>query len=439
MYSSIKRVDIVAEEDGVEVCIQTDHRAPDEMDEDAELSVLFALTRTLLPRRFATDGKPMPVVRYAALQGASRAVAEAVASTGSQLESMESGNPTRVPFDGPVRTPAEVADGAFKGLAHRVLLREGLPLSAEGLATFESRIQDANYDLDDDEQEIEAWTAVLELAAVTGETIRHHNGGHWVLTEDAIRDNTQGISAADFGLLPFAFSHDNGHISNAANKAVRAMTEPGQSTVQLLVPPPPTDAEGTTILCLKPAGWGTDGMVARKLFDSLPDSPIIVVAQDHPDSVAYSVGTDKTPEEIESMFDEGKGSLAEVEVQIEKLDLEVEMDLYLVHGDYYAAEKVLDPMFMMQLHQLLGQELLAVAIPVKGRLFVTAGVQNPDNLARLMALAQGVHESEPNPITPHVFGVMNGEVSALIQPKYGEPEPEPEPPKKKSLWRRLFH
>jgi len=437
VYSSIKRVDIVAEEDGVEVCIQTDHRAPDEMDEDAELSVLFALTRTLLPRRFATDGKPMPVVRYAALQGASRAVAEAVASTGSQLESMESGNPTRIPFDGSVRTPAEVADGAFKGLAHRVLLREGLPLSAEGLATFESRIQDANYDLDDDEQEIEAWTAVLELAAVTGETIRHHNGGHWVLTEDAIRDNTQGISAADFGLLPFAFSHDNGHISNAANKAVRAMTEPGQSTVQLLVPPPPTDAEGTTILCLKPAGWGTDGMVARKLFDSLPDSPIIVVAQDHPDSVAYSVGTDKTPEEIESMFDEGKGSLAEVEVQIEKLELEVEMDLYLVHGDYYAAEKVLDPMFMMQLHQLLGQELLAVAIPVKGRLFVTAGVQNPDNLARLMALAQSVHESEPNPITPHVFGVMNGEVSALIQPKYGEPEPEP--PKKKSLWRRLFH
>ena len=439
MYSSIKRVDIVAEEDGVEVCIQTDHREPSEMEEDAELSVLFALIRTLLPRRFATDGKPMPVVRYAALQGASRAVAEAVASTGAQLESMASGNPERIPFDGPVRAPAEIADAAMTGLAHRVLLREGLPLSAEGLATFESRIQDAGLDPDDDEDEIEAWTAVLELAAVTGEAIRRQHGGHWVLTEEALGPNPQGITAADFGLLPFAFAHDNGHVSNAANKAVRAMTEPGQSTVQLLVPPPDTEAGGTTILCLKPAAWGTDGMVARKLFESLADSPLVVVAEDHPDSVAYSVATDKTPEEVEALFAEGTANIAKIEVEIEKLDLEVEMDLYLVHGDYYAAEKVLDPMFMMQLHRMLGEELLAVAMPVKSRLFVTSGIQNPENLARLMALSQGVFESEANPISPHVFGVMNGEVSALIQPKFEEPEPEPEPPKKKSLWRRLFH
>lgn len=438
MYSSIKRVDIVAEEDGKEVCIQTDHRAPSEMDADPELSVLFALTRTLLPRRFATDGE-MPAVRYAALQGASRAVAEAVASTGSQLESMESGTPTCIPFDGQARSPAEIADAAFRGLAHHVLLRESLPLSAEGLATLESRIAEAGYDLEDDEQEIEAWTAVLELAAVTGEAIRHLSGGHWVLTEDAIGDNAQGITAADFGLLPFAFSHDNGHISNAANKAVRAMTEPGQSTVQLLVPPPPTDAEGTTVLCLKPAGWGTEGMVARKLFESLPDSPIVVVAKDHPDSVAYSVGTDKTAAEVEALFEAGKANLADIDVHIEKLDLELDMDLYLVHGDYYAAEKVLDRMFMMQLHRMLGQELLAVAIPVKGRMFVTAGVQNPDNLTRLMGLAESVHATEPNPLTPHLFGVMDGEVTAVIQPKFEEPEPEPEPPKKKSIWRRLFH
>ncbi len=106
--------------------------------------------------------------------------------------------------------------------------------------------------------------------------------------------------------------------------------------------------------------------------------------------------------------------------------------VYVVHGDFYAAEKILDRKFMRMLHAELGEELLAVAIPIRGRMFVTAGVQEPNALGRFCGLARAVHDNEPVPITPHVFGVVDGEVTAVIVPTPAEPQ------QKKSFWRRLF-
>lgn len=46
MYSSLDKIDIVARSpDGRKLLVQTDHREPREIEEDVELSVLFALTR----------------------------------------------------------------------------------------------------------------------------------------------------------------------------------------------------------------------------------------------------------------------------------------------------------------------------------------------------------------------------------------------------------
>lgn len=426
---------MAAEHDGQKVFIQTDHRSPEEMDETPEISAVFALVRTLLPKRLGDEGHPARV-RYAALAGASAGVAEAVAATGAELESMASGAPEIIAYRGTPRTPAEIVDAAFAALAHRVALREGLPISGEGLATFEERLRAQG--LDTEEEEIEGWTGIVELAAFTGECIRRRDeGGHWSVTDELFTDHDK-IAPADFGLLPFVFSGKGGMVQNAANKAIRAMTEPGQSCVQMLVSTKPAEGEpGVTMVVLKPPGWGTHGVYARPLMASYDESPVAVIAEDHPNNVAYPTSDDDDDDAREALFAKALANLAEVEVEVEKLDLGIEMDLYVVHGHFYAAEKILDEAFMHRMHALLRQELLAVAVPVKSRMFITAGIQAPDNLARLMALAQSVYEKEAHPISPRVFGVMGGKVSAMIQPSGDEPAPEPT--KKKGFWSRLFN
>jgi len=427
MFSSLDRVDLAGEEEGVKVFCQTDHRSAEEMDETPEVSVLFALVRTLLPRRlFEADG-PSSKVRYVALSSVSAGVAEAVAATGSELESSATGESVVVPYDGAPRSVAEIADAAFRGLAHRVALRESLPISGIGLKALEERVLEAGWEFSEDSEcEIEAWTALIELAAFTGECVRQDANGSWVVTEDEIGTD-KAITAADFGLIPFVFKRQNGELQNAANKAMRAMTEPGQSVLQMLITETEEAREaGVAMLILKPPGWGQHGVLSRLLHEGLDDSPLVVVGQDMPNSIAYTTDDDRSPEAIELAFTEAAANVAKIEVEVEALDLEIEMDLLLVHGDFYAAEKILDESFMHSLHARMGQELLAVSVPVRGRLLVTAGVQSPDNLAHMMALTAGIFDKEADPISPLVFGVMNGKVSAVMR---GE---SPEPTKKNS-------
>jgi hypothetical protein len=64
VFSSLDRVDIVLKPgpDGRKQFVQTDHRTAQEIEQEPELSVLFALIRILNPRRMADAGSPEPVV-----------------------------------------------------------------------------------------------------------------------------------------------------------------------------------------------------------------------------------------------------------------------------------------------------------------------------------------------------------------------------------------
>jgi hypothetical protein len=412
VFCSLDRVDIVAQRDGVRVFMQTDHRTEEEMQATLPLSVLFALVRMLLPRRLVDEGEPTPEVRYCASSTAPTAVREAVAAAGGVFETSTGNESIVLPFDEEVTAARDLLDGAMRDLAHEVMLRESLALSPQGLAEFEERVRAMDLDFEDDEHQLQAWTAAVELAAFTGELLRRTVEGRWVITDDALSSDG-ALQASDFGLLPFCFESEQG-LTNAANKAMRAMTEPGQSVLHLLHTAQPQPADSKTVAILKPAQWGMEGVVARPLVE-IEGAPLVVIAEDRPDTVAYSVADDKSPEEIEALFDKGLAAIANVEVQLEKIDASG-MDVVVIYGDYYAAEKILDRTFMRKLHRMFDAPLLAVAIPVRGRMYVTSGVQPPENLARMIGLAAGVHGEDPNPITPMVFGVHEGEVQAVIRP-----------------------
>ena len=94
MFSSLHKIDIVATSPaGAMTLVQTDHRTPAEVGEDQGLSMIFALTRMLVPRtgeyaeatvQYACVGAVHPLLETAA--AACVLVADWVAAAGVRLD-----------------------------------------------------------------------------------------------------------------------------------------------------------------------------------------------------------------------------------------------------------------------------------------------------------------------------------------------------------------
>lgn len=427
VYSSLHKIDIVSSApDGTRQLVQTDHRSPAEIDEEPELSVLFALARIIVPQRSeqaAPDAAGRrAIVRYVALGGLHPAIAQVVASTGAQAEvdreTVDLSNIER-------RTPAELADAAFGGLGRRVLAREGLAATEDGLAAFERIARGAPTQ---DEDEIGYWTMVAELAAVTGEVIRARLGGQWVDDDQAHAD------------IPFLFRAAGGDLRvNAVGKAVKFLAHgDADSPRQLLRALEDRDApEGPLLFSLKPADWGArEQMVCEPLADLAKtgvDVPLVVYGHDHPNTFAMFQRGDKL-HDLEALRAEAIANLAGVEVSIEKIELPT-VTFWVAHGSYFAAEKILDRAFLAGMHATMG-ELLAAAVPEKGRLLLTSAVADADAIAGFMAVARGIYDKNEagRRLSPTVFLISDGNIVGVAQASPPEPPPRlgMEPGKKKS-------
>ncbi len=422
MYSSLRKIDFVAQApDGRRLLVQTDHRSPAEIDEEPELSTLFALARILVPQRSdaARDGNGVAVVRYVALGGMHPVIARVVASTHAELEV------DRATVDlasVAVSDPADLADEAFAGLGRRVLARHGLAPTEEGLATFERRIDGAPTEDDD---EIGYWTTVAELAAVAGEVIRATVGGRWVADGHAYAD------------IPFLFRAGDEDLNvNAVGKAVKFLAHgDAESPRHLLraLEDRGTPA-GPLLIGLKPSSWGAaDEMVCEPMADLAragADVPLIVYGHDHPNTFAMFKRGDE-PRDMAALRAEALKNLAAIDIEVEKVELE-SLTFWLGHGNYFAAEKILDVQFMQRMHGIIG-ELIAAAVPEKGRLFMTNAAVDPQAIAGFVAIARGVYQKNEGgrQLSPTVFLVSQGQIvgvahtedpdSSKVDPLSGKP------------------
>jgi len=192
VFSSLDRVDLVyTAPDGRTRWLQSDHRRPAEVEAEAELSLIFALIRLLDPRRdFPPDGDP-PVLEYRCQHMPPTSLCVAIASAGAVLFV-----DAPVPFDGVAPDPEGLARLAFAALATRVAHACGLACDLAGLAQLERDQPTLAQDTD----EVSYWRAVVQLAAFTGEVLRTHAGGRWILNV-----------GADAGVFPFMFAvHEHG-------------------------------------------------------------------------------------------------------------------------------------------------------------------------------------------------------------------------------------
>ena len=415
MYSSLDRVDIVAESpEGERIFVQTDHRSREEMEREPEITLLFALTRMMAPRGWLEEGEPQPRIRYSAVGEVPPFLAEAIAVAGGELES---GGPdgSLVELPAVERSATELGTAAFEALATKVLAREGLKLDQAGLEELEERVR-RSLDFED---EIERWTRVAELAAVTGEVIRTTYGGRWVADEEH-----------HFSTIPFLFEVDRGliNVCGKAEKFVEHGTKESPHHLLAMLDDP-VGEDGPLMLSLKPHGWPSDDIVSETFPGGEDDwshmgfeLPVVAYGKDAPNTFAF-LPTSHEEGDLAQIRAAALETLRSIEVPVEEHMLEGQR-LLVASGSYYAAEKILDEAFLTGLQQRLGAELIMVGAPAKGLLFATSAMGGEDTIQhtlRFKAIVQGYFDDGgTKAISSEAFLVQEGRLTGVVRLAHGD-------------------
>ena len=217
VFSSLDRVDIIYTDlEGRSHWLQSDHRSPEAIEAEAELSLLFALIRVLNPQRDFPEDEPEPVLEYRCQHLPPTFLQAAIAGGGAQLIVDEV-----VQYDEELPDPEVLADLGFAALAARVLAEQGLACDLASLQQLERQQPPITREGD----EIGYWRAVLSLAAVAGELLRAEAGGRWALH-------------ASTGALPFKFllgPESSPIVVNPLGKAIKLLENGAEDSLYDLV------------------------------------------------------------------------------------------------------------------------------------------------------------------------------------------------------------
>jgi hypothetical protein len=418
MFSSLDRIDLVTQDKstGKKRFIQTDHRTAQEMRQEEEITILFALAR-ILNARWMGEVEGI-AVEYVCTEPPPDFLQRAVVSAGGRVQIHDQ---QTSPYEGILGTPEELADTAFRRLAHRVVRERDAVLEERSLEALQQEHAQAPGQEDD---EVGYWTRVAELAAVTGELLRARYGGRWV-------------EAPRMATIPFAFrlgsEGESRPLISPVGKAEKFLAHGERdSLVQLLRMAEDHGRESTgpkpVLLTLKTATWpGRDKTVCQPLLEwrdpSMP-IPWMAYGEDLPNSFAIFVKDEARKRDLGLLHAEAVENLKAVEVHIEEVDAG-ELKLLAVSGHYFAAEKVVDVGFMKRLHERLGTRLLVAGIPRRGLLLVTNAIVQPQIMSAFLAICEAEYEkksSEPISSTPLL--IQEGKVSGVVR-EGGEEETTP--------------
>lgn len=406
MYCSIDKIDLAARVEGRPIAVQTDHRLRAEIEAEPELSVLFAMARVLNARAHLEDGghRDAPV-HYAVNDEPPDLLREALSAVGGTLELHRKLEPLGAAS---MQAVGELADRNFAALAQRVKTRVG----SRDLAIALRMLEDQTFaDPPPRKDELHYWSRVLELAALTGELLRAKYPGQWVQTDRA--------------LVPFGFQVQSGAaMMFPTNRAQRVIEDgPDESLFKLLMAADetvhrPVDATtGRLMPSLRHRrDVELDEVVWRPVVDDQGpwDLPVIVCGIDGENTFGM-IRREALTKPLEVAFEEAIINLGDEEVQCEEVEVGG-LQIIIVSGSFYAAEKMLDRELMLTLHGALDAELLAVSAPARGCLLVTPAVRDAAALAQFSAIAHARHEDGGGrAISPAVMLVESGRVAGYVR------------------------
>ncbi|WNG14956.1 hypothetical protein [Cystobacter fuscus] len=426
MYSSLDSIDIVTqnEETGRKGFLQTDHRSAAEIQQEREVSILFALTRVLNARQ-AIESEEGPVdVLYVCAEAPPDFLRGVVASAGGRVQIND--EPVSV-YEGPISTPEDLAEGAFRGLAFRVAHDREASLDEQLLSALqEEYAQQPGVEQD----EPGYWTRVVELAAVAGELLRARHGGRWA-------------EAQDLATMPFAFrlGGEGGTPAtvNVVGKAERFLTNGERDSLVLLLRMAEDQSLAATeprpvLFTLKPPDWSVrDRVLYRPLFDApaRADVPLVVYGEDLPNSFSLFRRGGSRDGELDTLHAQALENLKAISVELQELG-EGPRRVLAVSGHYFAAEKVLDVPFLRAMHERLDSQVLLAAVPRKGLLLLASALVEPSLTAEFLGLCEEQYASEDSaPISPTPLVIQDGTIRGFVQmgDEARTPSPSAEPPR----------
>lgn len=401
MYSSVQKLDIVfTDESGAKIGVQTDHRDAAEIAADWDRAVLFAAARVVNARRAVPD---IARLRFAFPGAPEPRMSAWLRSMGVDVEG-PMGEVSPATGDDADALWAAV-NASTIALGEALFAQHGATPDAAGLGDVCDEISSSIYDVED---ETALWTGVLELAAVTFVALR------------AVRPDVRVIREPRGNeTLPFLVVAGELQI-NVFGKAERfARHGASESPVQLLVlMADDGEPDGPVVYNLRPPDWGGKDMALTvPIFPRGGDEevPLLALCRDLPNTVK-SIPHDTPADQIDGLRAEAVASLAKVKVQVDKLGGGPgQATVRVVHGDYYAAEKVFDPAFMKGLADEIGSPLLTVGLPCKGTMFVCGA--EPADVIALQGITGHAHDdAAPNQrLSKTLFGWHDGALIAVVR------------------------
>lgn len=424
MYTSLGRIDIIVDDKGRKLAVQTDHRAIDEIEATWAISAVFAAARARNP----VISKAADAVRFAMIQGGSDRYVTLVTQLGAEVEHGVGGRITPAALD--LEAARATLEAAVLELGAATLAEAGLAPDLAGIEVLEVAVRDAQV-LPPDEDETGFWTGVVQLGAALAFTLQRAHGGRLNL-EDEIA-----------GMIPMRWGFDTALINVFGRPEEYLSHDPTYLPSKLVVLAAERAVagvdEGEVLFSLKAGGWPGRGVALTEPLLEMnegdpTDFPLVVLVHDLPNTTS-TIPHDTAPEEVARLRVLAHENLQRVAVEVGEVDAPGG-NLIVVNGHYYAAEKILDPDFLRAQARRLGAEVLLAGVPRRGMLLLRNGIGDAATSIAFTRIVRGQYdEAAPQErIATGVFLIVDGKVAGVARVTEDTPPPAP----KKSLWARLF-
>lgn len=404
MFYWLSKIDLVKVVDGLRIGVQTDHRTAAEIESDWDRSVVFAASRA---RGVQLSGRVAGVTFHFSHEPPGRMVT-LVRQLGCGLDVAGGGSSLPCPPDDDAVDSA-VAD-AFQRLGTATFAEHGLPSTLDGLARLEATLRAGLDRIGPDSNDEEArWTAVIRLGGAAAVVMNSSYGGRL---------------AAETGsgcVPPFHWELDGGGRLNLFGRAATFLKDdPGVSPSRLISLLGEQSQGGAVMFHFQKPDWLG---LPNALTVTLPglegphiEAPAVAtLIVDHPTSIE-SLPKTTSLEEAERFRQQAIANNRKLDVEIQALDVGCEAPLILVHGHYYAAERLLDAEFMRGLHRQVDSDLLLAAVPATGRLFVQSAHIGFDLVGAFQHVVPGQYEqaAPSDKLSPVVMLVEDGEIVGRV-------------------------
>lgn len=430
MYCSLDKLDLVVETGSGKLGVQTDHRTAQEIQRLWDFSVVFLAIR--VRRALLVPGIARVDVAFQEPPPHSFAVLARQLGAGVSV-----GHGEAIPAEPDPQAAHAVVSQAFIRLGERAFESFSLEMDLDGLRSLEHELRsDPVQRLADGDPPEPHDDTIVDVDAVSDEEARWRNvcrlaGAAMLVFADLCGGALHGDLPGDDGPppadWPFRWLVAGGYLNLLGRASTFLQDDPNvapSSLIQLHAERTEADEEDCPIMLnLRPKDWS--GIPLAALVALLPDSdrhephdlPVVALVRDRPTSTESLPSS--TPTELrERLREEALTNLRKVPVQVATVGAGPQRTL-VVHGGFYAGERVLDVEYMRALGVQLGSDTLLAGLPMKGALFVRAANTSTAELEAFQQVIQRQYDdaAPSDRLATSILVLTHGRPTGVARPE----------------------